>query len=593
MHERGSDRSPEVPTIKVLIVDDDPVFLRTMGRLLTNAGYTCREAASGADARAYLNTEDDIAAVLCDVRMPEESGLDLVATLAADCPGAAVVMTTGVEDPHTAAIAFDLGVYGYLIKPFTNNEILITLAGALRRRDLEAVRRSEIDGLERSVARFRTLHGVLAVIETVAPGASSADEAELIERLSRAMSLRADETGAHIQRMSRYAAVLADAVGYHELSADEVRLATALHDVGKIGVPDSILMKPGPLSPEERVAMQRHAQIGYQLLAGSTSSLLEVAARVALGHHEWWDGGGYPRGLQRDEIPLEARIAAVANVFDGLTSDRPYRRGVPIDAAIAAMTENRGRQFEPRLLDAFLSALDELTTIRSAYPDRDEPRIRVLVVDGDEVSSQRIMRLLAVQPTITVVAGAATVREAEKAAVAYDPDVVLIDFDLPDGDGATATQAIRALIPKAKVVMLTDGTRQGALVRAIEAGCAGFVAKVDSPHKLVGVIRSAHEEEAPAVIKDLPRLLAQLRPTSRGLGWDLGPRELEVLRLVAGGLPNRALAEHLHLSLNTVRNHVQNILYKLGAHSKLEAVATAVREGVIERHLPVTPREQV
>jgi putative two-component system response regulator len=593
MPERSSDRPPDVQAIKVLIVDDDPVFLRSMGRLLTNAGYACREAANGADARTQLNADDDIAAVLCDVRMPGESGLDLVATLAADCPGAAVVMTTGVDDPDTATIAFELGVYGYLIKPFTTNEVLITLAGALRRRDLEALRRSEIDGLERSVARFRALHGVLAIIETVAPGESSADEAELLERLARAMSLRADETGAHIQRMSRYAAVLADAVGYNELSADEIRLATALHDVGKIGVPDSILMKPGTLLPEERVAMQRHAQIGYQLLAGSTSSLLDVAARIALGHHEWWDGGGYPRGLEREEIPLEARIAGVANVFDGLTSNRTYRPAVSVDAAIEAMTDLRGRQFEPYLLDAFAGALDEIVAIRCAYPDGDEPRIRVLVVDDDDGFARSTMRSLAAQPTINVIGRVATTFEAEKAAVSYDPDVILIDLELPDTDGASAARSISALMPKARVVMLTGPTDHGTLVRAIDAGCAGFVAKTEPAHRLVDAIHAAHQGETLAPTADLPRLLAQLRPTTRGLGSDLGPRELEVLRLMAGGLANKALAQQLHLSLNTVRNHVQNILYKLGAHSKLEAVATAVREGVIERDWPVDASEPV
>ena len=142
---------------------------------------------------------------------------------------------------------------------------------------------------------------MIAEIEAAAPGLSSRDESEIIERLSRAVSPRAGESAGHIQRMSRYAAMLAEAVGFRELSPDEFRLANALHDVGKIGVPDTILLKPGPLSPEENVAMQRHAQIGYQLLSGTTSALLEMAARIALGHHEWWNGGGYPATASTDE----------------------------------------------------------------------------------------------------------------------------------------------------------------------------------------------------------------------------------------------------------------------------------------------------
>jgi len=570
--------------IKVLIVDDDATFSRSMGRILTNAGYECRVAGNGAEARDRLNREDDIAAVLCDLRMPGESGLDLVGTVVADFSDAAIVMTTGVDDPPTAALALEMGAYGYLIKPFSANEILITLAGALRRRELETSQRSQIDGLEQTVARLKTLHGVIADIETVASGRSSTDESDIIERLSRAVSPRAAESAVHIQRMSRYAAMLAEVVGYRDLAPDEFRLASALHDVGKIGVPDTILLKPAPLSPEENVAMQRHAQIGYQLLSGTASDLLQIAARIALGHHEWWDGGGYPRGLQGEEPPLEARIAGVADAFDALTSSRAYPPSISVDDAIATMTELRGRQFEARLLDAFVGLGDEIAAIRSAYPDRDDaPRVRVLVVDDHESFVQRLMPLLRAQSTICVVGCVGTSREAEKAAVAYEPDVVLMDFELPDGDGAEATEAIKALVPNAKVVMLTGRTDQQRLVRAIGAGCAGFVAKTDPVEKLVGVIHAAHEGESPVADSQLPPLLAQLRPTNRGLGSDLGPRELQVLRLMATGIPNKALARELHLSLNTVRNHVQHVLYKLSAHSKLEAVATAVREGVIER----------
>jgi DNA-binding NarL/FixJ family response regulator len=207
----------------------------------------------------------------------------------------------------------------------------------------------------------------------------------------------------------------------------------------------------------------------------------------------------------------------------------------------------------------------------------------VLVVDDHEIFVTSLVRLLDAQPTVRVIGRATTAYEAEKAMIASEPDVVLMDFELPDADGATATEAIKALVPKAKVVMLTGRTDRHALTRAIGAGCAGFVAKTETVETLVDAIHAAHEGEAPAPITGLPRLLAQLRPTSRGLGSDLGARELEVLRLMATGRSNKVLAQQLHLSLNTVRNHVQHVLEKLGAHSKLEAVATAVREGVIER----------
>jgi putative two-component system response regulator len=555
-----------------------------MGRILTDAGYACHLAATGVEARSHLDREDDIAAVVCAAGSAGDTGFDLMATLAGDFPGVAVVMTTGDDDAPTAAQAFEVGADGYLIKPFTANELLTTMTGALRRRELGAARRGQARGLEQTITRLRTLHSVLAGFERGGSGPSSDDEADVIERLSRAMSPRGDETAMHIERMSRYSALLARVVGFSDRSSEEVRIASTLHDVGKIGVPDTILSKPGLLSAEEYGAVQRHAQIGYRLLAGSASERLQMAASIALGHHEWWDGGGYPHGLRGEEIPVEARIAAVADVFDALTSHRVYHPAVSVEAAIAMMVELRGRQFDPRLLDAFIGSIHEVTAIRAACPDRrDAPRIRVLVVDDHQIFVQSLVRLLDIQPTITVVGTAATATEGEKAAVACEPDVVLMDFELPDRDGVRATQAIKALVPEVKVIMLTGRTDEQALIRAIGAGCAGFVSKTETIDRLIDAIHSANEGDTPAPVTALPRLLAQLRPTSRGLGSDLGPRELEVLGLMARGLPNKLLAEQLYLSLNTVRNHVQHILCKLGAHSKLEAVATAVREGIIER----------
>ena len=314
-------------------------------------------------------------------------------------------------------------------------------------------------------------------------------------------------------------------VGFTGLSLEDLRLATALHDVGKIGVPDGILLKPGSLSPDEYAAMQRHAQIGYQLLAGSTSELLRVAADIALTHHEWWDGSGYPRGLQGEEISEEARIAAVADVFDALTSNRVYRPALPFDEAIAMMRELRGRQFEPRLLDAFFGAMDEITAIREAYPDHEDSqkRIRILVVDDHEIFAHSLVRLLGSRPELKVVGTAGSVSQAVVAASAYEPDVILMDFELPDGDGPQATEQIKALTPAVKVIMLTARTDEQALVRAIAAGCSGFVNKTDGVNDLFDAIVAAHEGETITPPSDLVPLRL-LRPTHRGLGSDLTPR---------------------------------------------------------------------
>jgi putative two-component system response regulator len=569
-------------TTKVLLVDDNEAFRRSTARTLAGHGYSCVEAASSAQARVVLDTEEDVAAVLCDIKMPGKSGMELLTELTADYPDLAVVMTTGVDDPRMAELAFDYGAFGYVIKPFDTNELLISLAGALRRRDLESNQRGHVRALEQTIARTRMLGGVLEGLEGERGTSGHGDE-DMIERLARAVSLRDEETGRHIERMSMYCMVLADAVGFTGLSLEDLRLATALHDVGKIGVPDGILLKPGSLSRDEYTAMRRHSQIGYQLLAGSTSLLLRTAADIAWTHHEWWDGSGYPRGLQGTEIPEAARIAAVADVFDALTSNRVYRPGLPFDDVIAMMGELRGRQFEPRLLDAFFGSMDEISSVRQAYPDHEDgqKRIRILLVDDHEIFAHSLARLLGSRPEIKMVGTAGSVAEAVAAALGYEPDVILMDFELPDGDGPQATGRIKALTPSVKVIMLTARTDDRAVVRAIAAGCSGFVKKEDAVDNLFEAIVAAHHGDTIAPPSTLTPLLRQLRPTHRGLGSDLTPRELDILGLTASGLGNKQIAGRLGLRLNTVRNHAQNILYKLHVHSKLEAVATAVSEGII------------
>lgn len=573
--------APERRT-KVLVVDGDAAFRRSTAQTLKRNGYVCLEAVSGTEAHEILLADDDVAAVLCDVTNAGGSGIDLLGEVTADFPDVAAVATTGVDTTAAADASFRLGAFGYLVKPFGTNELLNNLAGALRRRDLEQEHRQAVRALEQTIARTRTLGGLLETLD----GASVAplQQEEVMARLSRAVSIRDEETGRHIERMSRYAMVIANAVGFTARSLEDLRLATALHDVGKIGIADGVLLKPGPLSSEERTAMQRHAMIGFQLLADSTSELLRAAADIALSHHEWWDGGGYPRGLQGEEIPEEARIAAVADVFDALTSNRVYRPGLTFDEALVIMADLRGRQFEPRLLDAFVSSMDEVTAIRQEFPDlEDEPgRIRILVVDDHEIFAHSLVRLLGSRPGFKIVGIAGRVADAVDAAVAYEPDVILMDFELPDGDGAQATEQVKALIPAAKVVMLTVRADEQALVRAIAAGCSGFVNKDAPVEELLDAIVAVNEGETITPQAELAPLLHRLRPTRRGLGADLTPREMDVLRLMASGLVNKEIAQHLGVRLNTVRNHVQNVSYKLHAHSKLEAVATAVREGVLD-----------
>ena len=242
------------------------------------------------------------------------------------------------------------------------------------------------------------------------------------------------------------------------------------------------------------------------------------------------------------------------------------------------------RQFEPRLVDAFFECLDEIRAIRLRYPDEDrDDRIRVFIVDDHEIFVESLGRLLAIHPNVRLAGSARTAAEAIKVVQAYTPDVILMDFDLPDGNGADTTETIKSIMPEVKVVMLTSWSDHETLSRAVTAGCSGFVSKGESGETLMAAIVAAHHGEIPEKFVELRGVLGRLQRTNRGIGADLNPRELEVLELMAAGATNKVLASELYISVNTVRNHVQNIFYKLDVHSKLEAVATAVQEGILTR----------
>ncbi|MHB8492537.1 MAG: HD domain-containing phosphohydrolase [Solirubrobacteraceae bacterium] len=231
-------------------------------------------------------------------------------------------------------------------------------------------RTAEVRGeLEREIDdRSHELWHALAELEVA--------QAETVRRLSMAVELRDEDTGAHIERIGRMSVLLAEQVGLTPTYCARLSHAAPLHDVGKVAIPDAILLKPGPLTPEERAIVETHAEEGYRLLHRSSSSILELAATIALSHHERWDGSGYPRGLAREEIPIEGRIVAVADVFDALTSDRVYRKAYSIEEAVALMREQRGRHFDPELLDAFLEVMGAAGSTARAHI-RSNPRALV------------------------------------------------------------------------------------------------------------------------------------------------------------------------------------------------------------------------
>ena len=353
---------PPVPS--VLVVDDDPAIRRAITRILERAGYPCREAAAPGDAMALAH-ETEFALVTCDVHMPGGSGLDLVASLREWHPDIAVLMVSGMDDPQTAASATQLGAYGYLVKPFQANELLIAAENSLRRRELELENRAHRQRLELLVAeRTSDLVDTIARLHRT-QDALRASQEEAISRLAQAVEFRDPATGAHLNRMSRTCELLAERSGLGAERAQLLRIASPMHDIGKIAVPDDILRKPGKLTAEEWDQMRQHPTIGHDILAGSDSELLRLGGLIALTHHERWDGTGYPRGLAGEQIPVEGRIVAIADVFDALTSARPYKPAFDVDHALSIMGDQRGSHFDPEYLDIFLTIVDQVTGLAS------------------------------------------------------------------------------------------------------------------------------------------------------------------------------------------------------------------------------------
>jgi putative two-component system response regulator len=353
---------------ELLIVDDEQALRRWAERVLGDRGYTCDGADDAEAARERLA----LAAyqlVLLDVNMPGESGMQLLSHIRSHHPACAVVMVTCEDSTELAMSAIELGAYGYMIKPVAAGELLINVANALHRRRWELEGRRLLQRLQATVSeRSAQLEEVLHDLK-LSENKVWASQAETIFRLARLVEFRDEETGQHVQRMSAYCEILARRIGLSEQQCELIRLSSQLHDVGKVAVPDSILFKHGKLTSEEFEIIKGHAETGYRMLADSASEVVQMGALIARSHHERWDSKGYPGGLAGEAIPHEGRIAAVADVFDALTSDRVYRSAFPVTTALEMMQADRGSHFEPALLDAFIASLPEVEAIRNAYTD--------------------------------------------------------------------------------------------------------------------------------------------------------------------------------------------------------------------------------
>ena len=321
----------------VLAVDDESTNLQLLRQILQHQ-YRMLFAKDGARAiELAVNEKPDL--ILLDVMMPEMTGYDVCRSLKANPATAAIpiIFVTALTDASDEVDGFEAGAVDFISKPVS-----------------PAVVKARVK-LHLSLVRMEELR---------------ASRLAIVQRLGLAAEYKDNETGLHVIRMSHYARLLAMAAGLDEQAVDDVFIAAPMHDIGKIGIPDHILQKPGRLTPDEWEVMQTHPGIGAHIIGRHDSGMLAVAHDVALAHHEKWDGSGYPNKLCGEQIPLAGRIVAVADVFDALTSVRPYKPAWKLEDACAWMREQRGGHFEPRLVDLFLDQLPEILQVKETWAER-------------------------------------------------------------------------------------------------------------------------------------------------------------------------------------------------------------------------------
>lgn len=333
---------------KILVCDDEEAIREVVSTLLGAQGYTCTTVSDGSQAIQEIK-KDSHDLVLSDIVMPEMDGMRLLRQLRAHDKDIPVIMVTAMHDISIALEAIRAGAYDYILKPFEKDQLYHSVGRALEHRRLVLENRSYQRNLEHLVAeRTQQLSITLHNLE------QSYDYT--LEALGSALDAKDAETEGHCQRVTAITILLARIMRVDQELLRQIARGAFLHDIGKMGIPDQVLRKPGPLTEDERELMRRHCDIGYTVL--KKIPFLKEAAEIVLAHQEYYNGSGYPRGLQGNEIPLGARIFAVADTFDAMTSDRPYRRALPVSAAREEIQKFSGVQFDPRVVEAFLSKSD-------------------------------------------------------------------------------------------------------------------------------------------------------------------------------------------------------------------------------------------
>lgn len=342
---------------KILIVDDEPSNLKLLIRLLGHHGYA--DVSTLEDPRQVVNVFRQLRPdlILLDLNMPHLSGFEVLDQLKAlsDPLLPPVVILTAQHGRDFVLEALSRGARDYICKPFDPSELVMRVQNLL---DAHLAHRLLFD--QKKTLEEMVAHQTRALRDT---------RLQVVQRLGRAAEYRDEETGNHILRMSHNSAFLARCMGWSDAQCELLLHASPMHDIGKIGIPDDILLKPGRLTTDEWEVMKTHAEIGAKLLDGDDSELMMMAKEIAWTHHEKWDGSGYPRGLRAEQIPMSGRIVALSDVFDALTSERPYKKAWDIERALDYIQENKARHFDPELTELFLSNTGEILAIRQRFAE--------------------------------------------------------------------------------------------------------------------------------------------------------------------------------------------------------------------------------
>lgn len=354
---------------RILAIDDERINLRVIGGLLRNLGHEPILTESFAEAHPLLDASVDL--VLLDVMMPETDGFT-VARHIRQMPGVfdvPIIMVTALTSKQDRLKAVEAGANDFISKPIDLTELRVRMGSLLKMKESQdEVKRYQAELEEMVAVRTSALKMALDNVQHSQRVILTA-HLETIHRLASAAEFKDEETADHIQRMSRYCALLASRLGLPEAEVDLILQASPMHDIGKIGIPDNILLKPAKLTPEEWEIMKRHTIYGARILGDSNFELLRVGEIIAMSHHEKWDGSGYPKGIVGEDIPLYGRICAVADVFDALTSRRPYKEPFSNEKSLEIMRAGRGSHFDPRILDEFFNDFDRVQAIQKEFLD--------------------------------------------------------------------------------------------------------------------------------------------------------------------------------------------------------------------------------